>query len=89
MFFIYNPRLVSQAGRRRFDPRLPLQLFNRLQFPTFQQPAPKCSTTLRVAQNRARLRHDRMPPLVSDHLRVIVDLVYQSGVCPSHQATSP
>src|SRR6476646_10825966 len=28
MFFIYNPRLVSQAGRRGFDPRLPLHVFN-------------------------------------------------------------
>jgi len=31
MFFIYNPRLVSQAGRREFEPRLPLHLFNNLQ----------------------------------------------------------
>ena len=30
MFFIYNPRLVSQAGRRGFEPRLPLHLFNNL-----------------------------------------------------------
>jgi hypothetical protein len=26
---IINPRLVSQAGRRRFDPGLPLQLSRR------------------------------------------------------------
>jgi len=31
MLFIYNPRLVSQAGRRRFEPRLPLHLFNNLE----------------------------------------------------------
>jgi hypothetical protein len=30
MFFIYNPRPDSQAGRRGFDPRLPLHLFNNL-----------------------------------------------------------
>jgi hypothetical protein len=30
MFFIYNPRLVSQAGRRGFEPRLPLHLFSNL-----------------------------------------------------------
>jgi hypothetical protein len=29
MFFIYNPRLVSKAGRRRFDPGLPLLCFHR------------------------------------------------------------
>jgi hypothetical protein len=28
MFFIYNPRLVSQAGRRGFDPRLPLHFLS-------------------------------------------------------------
>src|ERR1022692_1577183 len=28
MFFIYNPRLVSQAGRRGFESRLPLHCFS-------------------------------------------------------------
>ena len=42
MFFIYNPRLVSQAGRRGFESLLPLHLFNTLrgivflQKPTFE-----------------------------------------------------
>jgi hypothetical protein len=31
MFFIYNPRLVSQAGRRGFEPRLPLHIINHLE----------------------------------------------------------
>ena len=35
MFFIYNPRLDSQAERRRFDPGLPLHLFYKLATPTF------------------------------------------------------
>jgi len=28
--FIFNLQTISQAGRRGFDPRLPLQLFNNL-----------------------------------------------------------
>ena len=31
MFFIYNPRPDSQAGRRGFEAHLPLHLFNYLQ----------------------------------------------------------
>ena len=30
MFFIYNRTAVSQAGRRGFDPRLSLHVFNNL-----------------------------------------------------------
>jgi len=30
MFFIYEIRPDSQAGRRRFDPGLPLFIFNNL-----------------------------------------------------------
>ena len=29
--FIYKVQLDSQAGRRGFDPRLPLHVFNKLQ----------------------------------------------------------
>ena len=36
MFFIYNPRPDSQAGRRGFEPRLPLHLFNNLASPVFK-----------------------------------------------------
>jgi hypothetical protein len=34
--FIYNRAIISQAGRRRFDPGLPLQLFNKLASPDFK-----------------------------------------------------
>ncbi len=46
MFFIYNPRLVSQAGRRRFDPGLPLQLPSIKFRPTAYSP--------RASPNRSR-----------------------------------
>jgi hypothetical protein len=34
IFFIFNLQLISQAGRRRFEPGLPLHLFNNLGKPT-------------------------------------------------------
>src|SRR3954470_1591982 len=46
-FSICNLQSISQAGRRRFDPGLPLHLFNNLQAPRIW-PAPKCSIYITV-----------------------------------------
>jgi hypothetical protein len=98
MFFIYTPRLVSQAGRHGFDSHLPLHLFNHLgEFSNFfhsislvKQGAQYCQLLYRSARLVRTAfvqdinRHaDAMPALVRTTFGSTPASIDVAGMCPT------